>query len=159
MSASTSSAKGTAPIATSPHAYARNRTRAPGGTQLVMLFDGHCRFCTQSANKLARAVGPERVKTVSFQEDGVLASFPGIAYADCMKKLYVVSPEGYVYSGAGAIARLLRTLRFVGWLTYIYYVPVLRQLADLAYAFVAKYRYKLFGKTQQCDGGTCHLHG
>jgi predicted DCC family thiol-disulfide oxidoreductase YuxK len=135
------------------------RTRAPGGTQLIMLFDGHCRFCTGSAKKLARMVGPALVKTINFQDEGVLESYPGVSYDACMKKLHVISPDGRVYSGAGAVARLFRTFRFIGWMTYVYYVPGIRQLVDLNYWLVAKYRYKLFGKTQQCDGGTCHLHG
>jgi predicted DCC family thiol-disulfide oxidoreductase YuxK len=125
-----------------------------------MLFDGNCRFCTQSAKKLARTLGPSRTKTVSFQDDGVLASFPGVTYEACMKRLHLVTPDGRVYSGAGAVARIFREFRFVGWLTYLYYVPVLKQLADLGYALIAKYRYKLFGRTHQCEpGGTCHLHG
>ena len=46
-------------------------TTPPGGEKLVMLFDGHCRFCTQSAKKLARWF-PGSVKATSFQDDGVL---------------------------------------------------------------------------------------
>ena len=124
-----------------------------------MLFDGHCRFCTGSAKTLARIIGPGHVKTSSFQDDGVLDSYPGIAHAEAMKRLYVVAPDGRFYGGAAAVARLVRTFRLIGWLAYLYYVPGIKQLADVLYALVAKYRYKLFGKTEQCDGGACHLHG
>lgn len=124
-----------------------------------MLYDGHCRFCTQAAKKFARRLGPARVKTVNFQDDGVLASFPGLTHEACMKKMQVITPDGKVYAGAGAVARLLRSFRFVGWVTYLYYVPLLKQLVDLLYALIAKYRYKLFGKAACEPGGTCHLHG
>jgi predicted DCC family thiol-disulfide oxidoreductase YuxK len=153
------SAAATANTKTALSTSSSDRTLAPGGTQLVMLYDGHCRFCTQSAKKLARMVGPKVVKPTDFQDEGVLASYPGVSYDACMKKLHVITPDGRVYAGAAAVARLFRTFRLIGWMTYIYYVPGIRQLAELGYSLVAKYRYKLFGKTQQCDGGTCHLHG
>jgi predicted DCC family thiol-disulfide oxidoreductase YuxK len=147
--------------ATSTALVARSaeRTRAPGGTRLVILFDGNCRFCTQSAKTLARRVGPARAVATNFQEDGVLASYPGVTYEACMQRMHVIDPEGRVYAGAGAVARLFRTIPIVGILAYLYYVPGVRQLSEIAYAFIAKNRYKLFGKTQACEpGGTCHLH-
>lgn len=126
---------------------------------LALLFDGNCRFCTRSAKRLERQFGKERLRLENFQEDGVLARHPDLTYDACMKKMHVVDPEGRVYRGAGAVARIYRMTRGIGWVTFLYYVPVLRQLADLGYALIAKYRYKLFGKTQPCDpGGTCHLH-
>jgi predicted DCC family thiol-disulfide oxidoreductase YuxK len=126
---------------------------------LVLLFDGHCRFCTQTAKKIARRFGPERVKAVNFQDDGVLASYPDITYEAAMKKMHVVQPDGAIYAGAAAVSRLFRTLKFIGWLSYFYYIPGIRQLAELGYSLIAKYRYKLFGKTECEPGGTCHLHG
>jgi predicted DCC family thiol-disulfide oxidoreductase YuxK len=140
-------------------AIAPGRTLAPGGSQLVVLYDGHCRFCTQSAKAIARRFGTDHVRTVNFQDDGVLASYPGVSYDACMKKMHVIDPAGRVYGGAGAVARITRLTPFIGWMAYLYYVPILRQLADAMYWFIAKYRYKLFGKKVECEpGGTCHLH-
>lgn len=146
-------------MAASSTALVAGRTRAPGGTRLVMLYDGSCRFCTQSAKTLARRVGAAKVETVNFQDDGVLASYPGVTYDACMKKMHVIDPEGRVYAGAGAVARLVRTIPVLGLFSYVYFIPGIRQLAEIVYAFVAKNRYKLFGKTEACEpGGTCHLH-
>jgi predicted DCC family thiol-disulfide oxidoreductase YuxK len=133
--------------------------RAVAENKLVILFDGHCRFCTQSAKKLARFFGPARVSTVNFQDEGVLAGYPGVTYDAAMKRMHVVEPSGRVYAGAAAFARLFRALRFIGWLGYFYYVPGIKQLAELSYDFIAKNRYRFFGKTEACEpGGTCHLH-
>ena len=135
------------------------RTRAPGGSRLIVLFDGNCRFCTKSAKTLARRFGPAKVAAVNFQDAGVLDAYPGVTYDACMEKMHVIDPEGRVYAGAAAFARVLRTVPVLGVLAYLYYLPGLRQLAEIAYTFVAKNRYKLFGKTEPCDpGGTCHLH-
>jgi predicted DCC family thiol-disulfide oxidoreductase YuxK len=126
---------------------------------MIMLYDGGCRFCTSSAMALARRFGPKRIETRDFQNEGVLAAFPGVSYEACMKKMHVVFPNGAVYAGSEAFARVFSTVRWVGWLAYLYYVPGIRQLADLGYALIAKYRYRLFGRTDTCEGGTCHLHG
>jgi len=124
-----------------------------------MLFDGHCRFCTQSAKKNARRFGSERVKTVNFQDDGVLAKYPGVTYEAAMAKMHVVEPSGRVFAGAGALARLVRTWSIVGFIGWLYYIPGIRQLSEVVYAFIAKNRYRWFGKTEKCEpGGTCHLH-
>jgi predicted DCC family thiol-disulfide oxidoreductase YuxK len=140
-------------------ALVAGRTRAPGGTRLVVLYDGNCRFCTRSAKGLARRFGPSKVSAVSFQDDGVLDGYPGVSYDACMKKMHVIDPEGRVYAGAAAVARVVRTVPVLGLFAYLYHIPGVRQLAELAYSFVAKNRYKLFGKTDKCDpGGTCHLH-
>ena len=140
--------------------FARNRPYIHRvSAALVLLYDGHCRFCTQSAKTLARRVGRSRVTPVNFQDEGVLASYAGVTYDACMKRMHVIDPQGKVFAGAAAVARVLRTLPVVGLFMYLYYLPGLRQLAELAYAFVAKNRYRFFGKTQECEpGGTCHLH-
>jgi predicted DCC family thiol-disulfide oxidoreductase YuxK len=126
--------------------------------RLVALYDGHCRFCTRSAKQLARLVGASRLETRSFQDDGVLAAFPGVSYDDCMKRLHVVAPGGRVYAGAAAVARAFRTLPVVGLFAYLYYVPGVRQISELVYRWIAGRRYRLFGKTEPCEDGTCKLH-
>lgn len=126
---------------------------------MTVLYDGDCRFCTRSAHDIRRRFGHERIALRNFQEPGALDAYPGVTFDAAMKRLHVVAADGRVYGGAEAVARLVAGVRFVGWVAYVYYVPGIRQLADVLYAYVAKNRYKLFGKTETCDGGTCHLHG
>jgi predicted DCC family thiol-disulfide oxidoreductase YuxK len=126
---------------------------------MTVLYDGECRFCTRSAHTIQQRFGRERVALENFQEPGALQHYPGVTHAAAMKKMHVVTADGQVFAGAEAIARIVATVRFVGWLAYLYYVPGIKQLADLGYALIARYRYKLFGRSEACEGGTCHLHG
>ncbi|MGD0525518.1 MAG: DUF393 domain-containing protein [Polyangiaceae bacterium] len=126
---------------------------------MTVLYDGDCRFCTRSAHTIQRRFGRERVALRNFQEPGALEAYPSVTHDAAMKKMHVVLPDGRIFAGAGAFVRILASIRFVGWLAYAYYIPGIKQLSDLAYATVAKYRYRLFGRTETCDGGTCHLHG
>jgi predicted DCC family thiol-disulfide oxidoreductase YuxK len=126
---------------------------------MTVLYDGDCRFCTRSAHGIQRRFGRERVALKNFQEPAALEPYPSVTRDAAMKKMHVVLPDGRIFAGAAAVARIVASVRFIGWLAYVYYVPGIRQLADLAYSLVARYRYKLFGRTEACDGGTCHLHG
>jgi predicted DCC family thiol-disulfide oxidoreductase YuxK len=134
---------------------------------ITVLYDGACPFCTSSAQALVRRLGHERVVVRDFQEPGVLAAHPGITRDAAMRKMHVVLPDGRVFAGAEGAARIALRLRFFGWLAMAYYLPGVRQLANLAYTLVARHRYRLFGRRssdarssgQTCDGDTCHLHG
>lgn len=128
-------------------------------TRLTVLFDGDCRFCTASAHGIQRRFGKARISLRNFQEPGALDATPSVTLDAAMKRLHVVREDGRVFAGAEAIARLVAGVPVVGWLAFVYYVPGLRQLAELAYGVVARNRYRLFGRTGTCDGGTCHLHG
>jgi predicted DCC family thiol-disulfide oxidoreductase YuxK len=142
-----------------PGDVGRPYDRGVTSATMTVLFDGDCRFCTRSAHDIQRRFGRDRVAIRNFQEPGALDAYSGVTHEAAMKRLHVVRQDGRVFAGAEAVARLVAGVRFIGWLAFVYYVPGLRQLADLAYSYIAKHRYKLFGKTERCDGGTCHLHG
>jgi predicted DCC family thiol-disulfide oxidoreductase YuxK len=132
-------------------------TSAPGGRAWIALYDGHCRICTAGAERLARWGAPGRVGLRSFQEDGALDAFPGLTFEECMMRMIVVAPDGRVFAGAEAVARVAMTIRIAGFLAYAYYVPGIKQLAELAYRTVANNRYRLGGKTS-CSDEACALH-
>ncbi len=130
-------------------------TTAPA--QDVVLFDGLCRICTQGAKSLRAWVTPDEVELVSFRDDGVLARFPGLTAERCEAAMQVVRRDGRVFEGAEAIVQVLRH-RLLGKLTFAYYAPGLRQLADALYQYVARRRFKIAGRTGACVDGTCQLH-
>jgi predicted DCC family thiol-disulfide oxidoreductase YuxK len=124
----------------------------------IAFYDGHCSFCTTQSLQL-RDMARGRVELRDFQEPGALDAHPSLSHAECMRELKLVEPDGRVSGGAEAIVRLLRAARPVlGRLALLYYVPGLRWLADRAYRLVANRRYALFGRTAECDAGTCALH-
>jgi predicted DCC family thiol-disulfide oxidoreductase YuxK len=125
---------------------------------LTVLFDGNCRFCTRSARAVQRRFGRARIAVQDFQEPGALGRYPAVTLEAAMDKMHVVLADGRVFAGAEAFARVVASIPYVGWVAFLYYVPGLRRLADLAYRLVSRHRYRLFGKAEACDGGTCHLH-
>src|SRR5207244_433125 len=111
--------------------------------------------------KLVKLARPGAVEVVSFQEPGVLDQFPGLSHEACMREMQLVTPNGRVYRGFEAAARATATRPIIGWLAYLYYVPVIRQICDRIYSWIAANRYRLMGKSVaagECEEGTCSLH-
>jgi predicted DCC family thiol-disulfide oxidoreductase YuxK len=127
---------------------------------MTVVYDGACAFCTSSAVGLQRRFGPDRVTLLDLQAPGALeglSSARGVTLPReaAMQRMHVVLPDGRVFAGAEAIARVLASVRGVGWLAFGYYVPGVRQAAEAAYRFVARHRYRLFGRRHRCEGGAC----
>ena len=96
---------------------------------------------------------------MSFHDPGALDAFPGLTFNACMEAMHLVTADGKVYTGFEAAARAVAMRPLVGAVAYAYYVPGVRQLCDIAYKLVARYRYQLMGRrTEECDGGSCSLH-
>ncbi len=148
---------------------ARLVTNPPPGGRPLALYDGHCRFCTAQAKKL-EAAARGRIAVRSFQDDGVLALFPGLTHEECMRELKLVDADGRVYGGAAAVVRALRLGRpIAGRLAAAAYrIPGAGWIAERAYAWIARRRYRLFGKTGAggagaaaegpCGGAACEVH-
>lgn len=75
----------------------------------------------------------------------------GLTDEDGWTQAWFVTATGEVSGGAEAINR---ALRHVGWakpFTYLYPLPIIRQLQDRAYRWVANNRYRLPGSTAACE--------
>jgi predicted DCC family thiol-disulfide oxidoreductase YuxK len=121
----------------------------------VLIYDGHCRFCIQQASRLERWVNGG-VRMESFRDPGVIERYPGLTLQQCDQALQLVEPNGRIHSGAEAIAtafRLRPVLAPIGWL---YYLPVVRQIADWGYRLVARNRFSLQGDV--CTDDACRQH-
>jgi predicted DCC family thiol-disulfide oxidoreductase YuxK len=136
-----------------------DRTTPPG--RHVVLYDGRCRFCTAGVKRLLRLARPGMLEAVNFQEPGALDRFPGVPYEACMRRMYLVTPEGRLVGGFEAAVQALGTRPVIGKPAYLYYVPGLRWLCDALYALIAAYRYRIMGRTAAsggCNGDACALH-
>jgi predicted DCC family thiol-disulfide oxidoreductase YuxK len=122
----------------------------------VLFYDGDCVFCRGSVDRLKRWVPRADVEYRSFRDPGALDSFPGLTMDRCERAMQFVRKDGRVFDGMEAIVQLLRS-RAIGPLALAYYVPGIRQLADLVYWIVARNRFRIGGRVD-CASGTCGLH-
>ena len=125
----------------------------------VVIYDGHCRFCMNQVQKLARWDGKRRLAFVSLHDPEIAKHYPNLSYDDLMKQMYVVTPAGAQYFGAGAFRYLTRRLPRLYALAPLLHIPFSLPAWQWLYRQVAKRRYKIAGKTgDACDGDMCKVH-
>ncbi len=104
-----------------------------------LLYDADCGFCKRVLRRYGRFLRRD-VRALPLQE--YASTDARLSRQELQKAITLVLEDGRVYSGAEAIARA------VGGPARLYFVPGLRQLANLAYDWVARNRGRLPGGRQ-----------
>jgi predicted DCC family thiol-disulfide oxidoreductase YuxK len=115
------------------------------GRHDYMLFDGDCGICSYSAEVARRMDSKGRFVIEPYQAfpEADLEKF-GISYADCSKRMYVISRRGRAHGGAFGINYFLfQRLPWSLLVVLIYILPILLILEIIGYALVAKNRHTL----------------
>ncbi len=111
--------------------------------ELTILYDGTCGFCTRQA-RFAQRLGGEHVRLASTADPRVLERYPNVSREASNRQMYVQEEDtGRRYGGAAAVARLLREVPIIGLAGWLYYVPILHQIADGGYRVIARNRHRL----------------
>lgn len=110
----------------------------------VVIFDGVCGFCNKSVDMLLRLDNQKLYRYTSLQGE-MAKTLPIDKDVDSI----VLYSEGKLYYKSTAILKILTSLGgvFVA-LRLLYIIP--RTVRDYLYDFIATYRYKIFGKRDQC---------
>lgn len=124
----------------------------------VVIYDGHCRMCSAQVRKLDWWDCQHRLAYLSLHDPEVAQRYPDLSHDALMQEMYVVDGRGVRHHGAGAIRYLSRRLRWLWWLMPVLHIPGSLPLWQWLYRQIARRRYR-FGRTDQCDSGTCRLHG
>jgi len=125
----------------------------------IVIFDGHCRFCTGQVQNLASWDSKSRLAFLSLHDPEVAKRFPGLTYDQLMAEMYVVDQRGSRYGGAAAFKYLTTRLPRLYLLAPLMHIPFTMPLWRWGYRQVAKRRYALRGKTTDaCDDGACKVH-
>lgn len=115
----------------------------------VLLFDGVCNLCSGVVQWVARRQALDHVRFASLQSEygqGMLRRH-GLPADDL--RSFVMVADGRLYRRSDAAVRLVHDLD--GWwrlLRFMRFVP--RFLRDWVYDFVARNRYRWFGRKDAC---------
>lgn len=125
---------------------------------MIVFFDGFCVLCNSFVDFLIRIDKKHLLKFASLQ---------GRAYAELRKQninlpadttSIVVWTEGGVYTKSQGVFKILGLLGgFWSALTVFKFIP--KVISDAVYDFVARYRYKIFGKKDVCRYPTAEERG
>lgn len=123
----------------------------------IVIYDGHCRFCTNQVRKLARWDGRGRLAFLSLHDDRAKELCPDLTHEQMMEQMFVVTRDGRRYGGAAAFRYLTRRLPRLWALAPAMHLPFSLPAWQWAYRQVAKRRYR-WGKVEECDSGACQVH-
>lgn len=124
----------------------------------VVLFDGVCNFCNASVHFIIDRDPAQRFRFAALQSEaaaGLLRS-RGVAPPQGDPDSIVLVEGERVYQRSTAALRIARRLRFPWPLLYAF-VAVPRPLRDLVYRFIARNRYRWFGRSEECRVPTPEL--
>ena len=137
------------------------RTTAP----ITMYFDAACVVCSTEAQNM-QARNPSGIRLMPVDEGIDELTAAGFSRAEAMTYLCVRGGDGNWYTHMDAV-RQLYTTGGVAWAKWLY-LPVVKQLGDVAYPFVARNRYRIpnwvtqliYGQTvmRRCKDGVCNVN-
>ena len=115
----------------------------------ILLFDGHCNLCNAWVKFIVKRDSAGTIRFASLQSGAgrrMLEEYKIDAnYIDSL----VFFEEGSFYVSSTAALRTLSNLD--GWERHLKLLTTVpRPLRDAVYRFFAKYRYKWFGRRDQC---------
>ena len=123
----------------------------------VIIYDGHCRFCTAQIERLARWDRKGRFSFMSLHDPEVYRRYPDLTHDGLMTNMMLVDRQGKRHVGMAAIRYLSRQLPRLWPLMPFLHIPFSMPLWQWCYRQFAKRRY-LFGKTNACDSDACSIH-
>ena len=121
----------------------------PASTNGIVLFDGVCNFCHASVNFIIDRDPKDHFRFASLQsETGIaLAAQHGIDSTQLASIILIEGDQAYTQSTAAfMIAKRLRGL----WPMLGILLIVPRPIRDFIYQWVARNRYRLFGRADSC---------
>ncbi len=116
----------------------------------LVLYDGVCGLCNKSVRKLVRIDKDRRLRYAALQ--GETAAHLRTQHPEIPTELdsFVYIENGRVSLRSRAFVRMAKQFRYpwkaVSWLWIIPW-----PLSDLVYRLIAKIRYRVWGKSDQCE--------
>lgn len=131
---------------------------APTATHPVVLFDGVCNLCNGAVQFIVDRDPAARFHFASLQSQRAaeLLRAHGREPPEGDPESVLLLEDGRVYERSTAALRIARRLSG-GWPLFYAFLIVPRFLRDAVYSLIARYRYRWFGKSEQCRVPTPEL--
>jgi len=122
---------------------------SPTIIQPVILFDGVCNFCNSTINFVIKNDKKNEIKFAAIQSNAGKQLLAQYSLPPDDLQSFVFIENGVVYKRSTAAFRVCKYLGGVWKLGYsLLVIPAVAR--DAVYNFVAKNRYKWFGKKEKC---------
>lgn len=124
----------------------------------VVIFDGHCRFCSAQVRRLARFDRSGRLSFLSLHDPETARRYPELSHERLMEELVIVDRSGVSRGGAAAFRYLSRRLPLLWPLAPLLHLPFSLPVWSWLYRQIARRRYLIAGRTDACENDACAVH-
>ena len=117
----------------------------------VLFFDGECGFCSSSVRRIFRLDRQGRIDFAPLQ--GELSKSKGFSHhaaADGGTVVLLRENDGKVFTESDALIEIARALGGA-WRIFALAAWIPKGLRDMVYHWIARNRYRLMGKADQCS--------
>ncbi len=115
----------------------------------VILFDGECHLCNGAVNFIIRRDPRKRFRFAPYQSAPGRALADQAGLAEAASETLILLEGGRAYTRSTGALRMARRLRRLWPLLYVFIV-VPRPIRDRVYDWIARNRYRWFGKSDAC---------
>ena len=114
---------------------------------IKVFYDGKCNLCSKEINYYRR-ISP--IGIFDWQDINLLSDKyvnMGINISDALKTLHVIDIDNKLYLGVDAFIKIWNNLAYWKILARLISIPIIRQLANIAYKLFANWR---FNRSSHC---------
>ncbi|HRF59655.1 MAG TPA: DCC1-like thiol-disulfide oxidoreductase family protein [Fimbriimonadaceae bacterium] len=119
-----------------------------GESHPVILFDGVCNLCSATVQWVVRRDPRDRFRFASLQSDVAQRLLGSLEMGQSLNSIVLVDERG-VHTRSTAALRIAMKLRFP-WPILAAFLIVPRPIRDGVYRWIARNRYRWFGKKEAC---------
>jgi predicted DCC family thiol-disulfide oxidoreductase YuxK len=115
----------------------------------IILFDGICNLCNASVNFIIKNDKKNRFVFASLQSDVAKEILLQFSEKKLNLNTLIYFENGVLFEKSTAVLKIAKQLRFP-WPIFYVFIIIPAFLRDNIYTFIAKNRYKWFGKKATC---------
>lgn len=122
--------------------------------KVAIVFDDSCQFCQNQIKKIKSMDPLNQFEYVPRSAADLANRFPVLAEMNFDSGMRLITTDNHVYVGADAIHQIAKRLPSTKSFAWLYELPVIKQICQLVYKWIAVNRQRLAAK---CESGTCHF--
>lgn len=115
----------------------------------IVLFDGVCNLCSSTVQFIIKRDKKNKFVFASLQSTPASELLKKYSYAKSDLNSFILIDNNKVYTHSSAVLRVLKSLSSI-WKVCYMFIIVPKFIRDGVYNYIAKRRYKWFGKKEEC---------
>ncbi|MCA0364095.1 MAG: DCC1-like thiol-disulfide oxidoreductase family protein [Bacteroidetes bacterium] len=114
----------------------------------VIFFDGVCNLCNGAVRTVIKLDSKRHFRFSSLQSEFAKRTLQPFHINTTNSDSIILLENNHIYQKSEALFRIIKKLKWINFLNVFSRIPF--KVSNLIYDFIAKNRYNLFGKKENC---------